>query len=236
MIREPSGVRSPPWFLIGVVIITIATTALISKWIFVGSTPAPQSSATNSSTPAVLLPPAPANPPSQEQPRPPAPTPTKPLAEIFGTSTYSSGVVIVGARAASTDTVSSEASKQLNDQLYLALRKRGRDVDEFRPDVFAAGYFDQIANGNIDLLAQAGLAGKLRAALLSIVEAQCHDSTALAGTISCTVSTRIRVVGEQGRASFLRLTQIGAGSGTSQALARSVELLLEQHPEIFNGI
>ncbi len=161
---------------------------------------------------------------------------TQNLTDAFSPASYPTGIVIVGVQSRLTDDISTEAAKQMTDLVFLALGQKGRQADEFRSGVYAGGYFDSVLNGNIDMLVEAGLSTKMHGALLGMVEAQCHDSTALAGAIACTLSARLRTIGEHGRTSFNRFSQVGAGSGAAQALNRAAELLLREHPEILAGI
>ena len=157
------------------------------------------------------------------------------LTELFGTASYPDDVVIVGVAPAQAGDASGQAAKQLLSTQFSSLRAKGLTVDEFRPKVYAAGHFDALMDGNSAILSEVGLAQKMRAALLTNVDASCHPATKLSGVVSCTLSIQLRVVRPTGRIVSRQWTQVGAGSSVAQAVSRAVELWVERHPDWLEG-
>lgn len=158
------------------------------------------------------------------------------LIDVFGVASYSDGVVIVGASSRQKDDVSTEAARQLLNYFAASLRAKGIVVDEFRPKVYSTGNFDALINGNAEVLSEIGLAQKMRAALLSSVDASCRPASEVSGVISCTISAQVHLLTPNGNGSLRQSSETGAGTTTTQALARAAELLTERHPELLDGV
>jgi hypothetical protein len=158
------------------------------------------------------------------------------LKAVFDVASYRNGVLIIGLISSQGSKLSDEATKQLLMEVASTARRSGFVVDEFRPAVYSAGYFDTLMNGKVAILSQIGLAQKMRAALLGSVEADCQPASEVIGVTSCTLSLALRVILANGQTSLHRLRETGAGLDTSRALNRAAELILERHTEIFSGV
>jgi len=160
------------------------------------------------------------------------------LVGLFGTATYPANVVIVGTKSRGRDnTASLEAAQRLQESLADALRRRGMVVDEFRPAIYSTVHFDALMNGEFGILAEAGLAQKMRAGVLSTVESTCQAATSLAGAFTCTVAAETRVIAPRlGRTDLRRWSQTGAGATTKEAILRAVEILVARYPELVDSI
>jgi hypothetical protein len=160
----------------------------------------------------------------------------KDLIELFGVTSYASGVVIVGAAPRQKDEVSTGAANQVLSTLVKSLRAKGLDVDVFRPKVYSTGQFELLTNGNAEVLSDVGLAQKMRAAVVAVVDAGCHPSSELSGIVSCTVSAQVRLITPSGNGSLRQLSETGAGETQAQAVTRAAELMAERHPNLLDGV
>jgi len=160
----------------------------------------------------------------------------KDLIELFGVASYPNNVVIVGATAHHKDEVSAVAADQILSTLVKSLRAKGLDVDVFRPKVYSAGQFELLINGDAAVLSDVGLAQKMRAAVVAVVDASCRRSSELSGIVSCTVSTQVRLFAPTGNGSLRQWSETGAGETQAQAVARAAELMAERHPDLLDGV
>lgn len=158
------------------------------------------------------------------------------LAELFGVNTYSDGVIILGANSKQRDELSGQAVKALLSALAVSLRRKNLSVDEFKPRVYSAGHYDSLMTGNVEILREIGLIQKMRAALISIVDASCRTGLEAPAVVACTISVQGRLVTRNGNTSLRRWSEIGAGTSTAQALTRAAELLIERNPDLLDGV
>lgn len=158
------------------------------------------------------------------------------LIELFGVSNYAPGTVIVGVARRSDDEASSEAAQQLLKAIIGGLRRSGLVAEEFVSKVYSSGQFDMMIGGNTAILADVGLAQKMRAALLGRTAAACRQATAVAGVITCSVKVEMRVVRPTGAVMSHRWSEVGAGASTMEAVARAMELLVSRNPGWLDGI
>ena len=158
------------------------------------------------------------------------------LVDLFATASYPDGVVIVGANSRNIDDASSNATKQFLSALAGNIRKKGLMVDDFRPGVYSAGHVDALMNGNAGILSVVGLAQKMRATLLAAADASCAPTSGVSGLVSCTISVQVRLLKPSGNGWLRQWSEIGVGGTVTQAVIRAVELLIERHPEILDGI
>lgn len=158
------------------------------------------------------------------------------LVDLFGTTTYPRGVVVMGIAPQQKDGASGQAARGLLNAMAANLRAKGISVDEFRPRVYSSGYFEKMLGGSTAVLSEVGLSQILRAALLASVDTTCRPTTGIAGSYSCSLSAELRIVQPTGVMSVRRWTETGAGPNTSQAAARAVELLVERNPGWLDGI
>ena len=158
------------------------------------------------------------------------------LVDLFGVASYATGTVIVGVVPRQKDEASFEAAQQLLKAMITNLRNKGVAVGEFAPKVYSSGQFDSMISGGTAVLVETGLAQKMRAALLTGVEATCRQATGLTGVNTCSVAIDLRVVGPAGTSSLYHWSETGAGTNTAQAIARATELFVERNPGWLNGI
>lgn len=158
------------------------------------------------------------------------------LVDLFGTTTYPRGGVVIGMAPQQKDDASGQAARALLSAMAANLRAKGLSVDEFRPRVYSSGYFEKMLDGGTAVLSEVGLSQILRVALLASVDTTCRPTTGLAGSYSCSVSVELRVVQPTGVMSVRRWTETGAGPNGSQAAARAVEILVERNPGWLDGI
>jgi hypothetical protein len=160
----------------------------------------------------------------------------KDLIELFGVASYADGVVIVGATARQKDEASTQAADQMLSALVKALRAKGLDVDVFRPEVYSSRQFSSLANGDATVLLDVGLAQKMRAAVVAVVDASCRRSSELSGIVSCAVSAQVRLISPTGNGSLRQWSETGAGETQAQAVARAAQLMAERHPNLLDGV
>ncbi|MFI5020378.1 MAG: hypothetical protein ACHQRJ_01820 [Alphaproteobacteria bacterium] len=161
----------------------------------------------------------------------------KQLVELFGVESYAPGVVIVGARARdASDGVSAQAAKRLLSDIIASLRKKGVAADELKPNVYGSSYFDALMRGESAVLADVGLAQKMRATVLALVDATCQQAASVSGLTSCTVVAHLRMLKSGSRnTSSSEWSETGAGTSRDDAIARATELLIERHPGLLDG-
>ncbi len=161
----------------------------------------------------------------------------KQLVELFGVESYAPGVVIVGARAREpNDGVSTQAAKQLLADIIASLRKKGVAADELQPKVYDSAYFDALMRGDSAVLADVGLAKKMRAAVLALVDVTCQKTASVSDLTSCTVVAHLRILKSgSSNASSSEWSETGAGTNREDAIARATELLIERHPGLLDG-
>jgi len=153
---------------------------------------------------------------------------------LFDAASYSSGVVILGARPQRTSDASVAATREVVEALTKSLRKKGIASDDFRPRVYTDDYFKTLFSGNVAILDEVGLRQKMRAAFFAQVDSNCRPG--VADLTSCTVTMQMRVLGASGSGSLKSVSEIGAGTTTDQAVARAAELIVERHGDLFDGI
>ena len=158
-----------------------------------------------------------------------------PLMELFGTRSYTDGAVILGAVPAKTDDVSARAAKEVAAAVATSLQIKGITVAEFRPRVYTSGYFETLLGGDASALSEAGLAQKMRAAVLMTVDATCRPPAEKTGIVSCTLLVQQRVIGPSGQAVTRQWTQVGAGPNPELATMRAAELLVARNNDWLNG-
>ncbi|MGO8854651.1 MAG: hypothetical protein ACLQO1_02905 [Steroidobacteraceae bacterium] len=158
----------------------------------------------------------------------------KRLITLFDTASYSPGVVIVGALSQQGDDTSALAARNVLAALLDILRRKGVSTDEFRPQVYADGYFKTISTGNAAVLTDVGLSQKMRAAVLANVDVTCRPATS--GLMSCAVTAELRILRPSGAPSLRSISETGAGVTTEQAVLRAAELVAQRHGDIFEGI
>ena len=166
---------------------------------------------------------------------PARPARPSPLMELFGTRGYMDGAVILGAIPARTDDVSIRAAKEVATAVATSLQIKGIKVDEFRPKVYTSGHFDTLLGGDASALSEAGLAQKMRAAVLMTVDATCRPPAGTSGIVSCTLLVQQRVIGPSGQAVTRQWTQVGAGPSPELATTRAAELLVARNSDWLNG-
>lgn len=158
----------------------------------------------------------------------------KRLVSLFDTASYSPGVVILGAISRTGNSTSALAASRVQNVLLGILGRKGIPVDEFRSRVYADGYFKTMFDGNAAVLAEVGLAQKMRAAILAKIDTSCRPATS--DLTSCIVTVEVRILNASGN-SFLRsISETGAGATAEQAVVRATELVAERHADVFDGI
>ena len=166
---------------------------------------------------------------------PAAMTRPSPLMEVFGTRGYIDGAVLLGAVPTRTDDVSIRAAKEVAAAVATSLQIKGIKVDDFRPKVYASGHFETLLNGDASALSEAGLAQKMRAAVVMTVDATCRPPAEKTAIVSCTLLVQQRVIGPSGQAVTRQWTQVGAGPSPELATARAAELLVARNSDWLNG-
>jgi hypothetical protein len=158
------------------------------------------------------------------------------LVRSFGAETYDNGVVLVGAAPRKHGEMSDRASKVFLRIVTNAFAKKGLNVDEYRPQVYSLGHYEALAGGDVAALAEVGLAQKMRSTLLTLVDANCRPSAAGAGIASCTILVQSRAVNSAGVQPVRRLTKTGVGADEAAALLRAAELMVENYPDLAEGL
>jgi hypothetical protein len=154
------------------------------------------------------------------------------LQVLFGAGTYAPGVVIVGAKARQAkDPVSTQAARAIVLQLLANLRGNGEIGAELMPEVYDTVYYGALMRGDKDIFSESGLAQRVGAALLVLVDCTCRQTASLGGAVSCNMVADFRTLKENGLAeSSDEWTETGVGATQDGAIARTVQLLIERHP------
>ncbi len=157
------------------------------------------------------------------------------LVYSFAVNSYSQDDVIIGANSEENNNLSRYAVDQIYNILSKRLKNSGLNVDKFRPDVYHQGYFDQIMEGRTNILDKVGLKRKMRAAILVNVRTSCRPS--IQDLKSCSVSVDIRLLAKTAAGSSLNhVSEVGVGVTSEQAVFRAIELVVERHAHLFDGI
>lgn len=160
------------------------------------------------------------------------------LVVLFVPTGYTPGAVIVGVKPEQpTDQSSREAVQEVMLQLSANLRARGFSANALAERVYGSPYFDSIMSGDYGPLYDTGLAKRMRAAIFTLVSAQCQAATSISGVMSCTVNSRFRVIGHNGADVYtLQLEEIGASSSWQDAIRQATQQLFLRHPEFFDAL
>jgi len=162
------------------------------------------------------------------------------ISSLVGGGGYASGEVIVGGRARQlSDGAATRGAKQFVSHLVAAFRKKGIPADELRSEAYGSTYFDRLMSGDVGALSDIGLAQRMHAAVLGLIDVTCQSTTVVGQPyVYCRLDADLRLVksGIRKTSSSESLSETGGGTDQDDAIRRAAERLIEQHPELLDGV
>lgn len=157
------------------------------------------------------------------------------LAALFGTGSYAPGTIVVGAKAAvANDTQAQNAAQNFAAGVVERFRKLAKPAEAMRSSVYQTREFDALMGGQYSILSDAGLAAKMRAALLAKISVSCRPAITVQGLTSCGVTADLVLVEKEERASSSQWAATGSGANAADATARALESMMDGHEHLFD--